>query len=363
MNILCKCTIDRFGTKRYRRMKLEISAGEAENGFSDGEDDAPCHWRRNYSFLAQVDLNWARNRPRDVLYCNGHKGTVTCLASARQSSICEHGMRFGSIKSIFSGSDDGTIHSWEVPSRLGRNFTSTSFRTQKVHNDKRRMQSTGALDRVAPPALLALAQGTECSFRDSSGTSNLGSLGREPTADGPEWHAYSSERDRKLRRLRSFHGHGGPVWCVKYDERSDTLVSGSYDTTLKIWANSTGTCRRTLRGHSGWVSSLVLLAGRVGATHPPGAGPTAPSALATAVTSSDETESHCAGGVANLLSGSWDSTVRLWDMQRIEVSAGGPLDPCLLACLLARLLACLLACLLELRLILSTSLSPPLPLC
>ena len=86
----------------------------------------------------------------------------------------------------------------------------------------------------------------------------------------------------------------------------------------------------------------MLLAGRVGATHPPGAGPTAPSALATAVTSSDETESHCAGGVANLLSGSWDSTVRLWDMQRIEVSAGGPLDPCLLACLLARLLACLL---------------------
>lgn len=41
-------------------------------------------------------------------------------------------------------------------------------------------------------------------------------------------------RQRKsVVKLHSFFGHGGPVWALHY--RDSTLVSGSYDKTVKIW--------------------------------------------------------------------------------------------------------------------------------
>ena len=35
-------------------------------------------------------------------------------------------------------------------------------------------------------------------------------------------------------KLRLFHGHGGPVWCLDFDPVTEMLVSGSYDRTLKV---------------------------------------------------------------------------------------------------------------------------------
>jgi len=35
-------------------------------------------------------------------------------------------------------------------------------------------------------------------------------------------------------KLRTFHGHGGPVWCCALDVDSGKLVSGSYDRTVKV---------------------------------------------------------------------------------------------------------------------------------
>lgn len=35
--------------------------------------------------------------------------------------------------------------------------------------------------------------------------------------------------------LRSnFHGHGGPIWTVDYNEETNQLFSGSYDQTIKV---------------------------------------------------------------------------------------------------------------------------------
>jgi WD40 repeat protein len=37
------------------------------------------------------------------------------------------------------------------------------------------------------------------------------------------------------------------------------LVSGSDDSTIKIWNPNDGTLKRTLNGHTGWVRSLTTL--------------------------------------------------------------------------------------------------------
>ena len=84
----------------------------------------------------------------------------------------------------------------------------------------------------------------------------------------------------KASRIISLHGHGGPVWCLQIDKQTDYLVSGSYDTTVKIWNWQTAACIRTLRGHTGWVSALVL----------------------------DDDK-----GLGSITSTSWDGSVRIWD--------------------------------------------------
>ena len=83
-------------------------------------------------------------------------------------------------------------------------------------------------------------------------------------------------------RLRTFHGHGGPVWTVGCDGGGGWMASGSYDKCIKVrnsapacvkrlcllfvhllsaqvWDTASQQCQRTLRGHDGWVSSLAVL--------------------------------------------------------------------------------------------------------
>jgi F-box/WD-40 domain protein 7 len=80
---------------------------------------------------------------------------------------------------------------------------------------------------------------------------------------------------RKIQRLNAFQGHGGPVWCLAFQD--NTLVSGSYDKTVKIWNIRTAACRSTLRGHDDWVSAIQISGSRV-------------------------------------VSGSWDASIKIWDI-------------------------------------------------
>ena len=92
--------------------------------------------------------------------------------------------------------------------------------------------------------------------------------------------------------------------AVDYDVSSDLLYSGSYDQTIKVlflcscyghipsltasspqvWDVKTQACRRTLRGHSGWISAVALL----------------------------QNAGDSGVGSPMLASASWDSTIRLW---------------------------------------------------
>lgn len=44
----------------------------------------------------------------------------------------------------------------------------------------------------------------------------------------------SSSSSAALVRRRTFHGHGGPIWCLAYDRTHDRVFSGSYDKTIKV---------------------------------------------------------------------------------------------------------------------------------
>lgn len=46
------------------------------------------------------------------------------------------------------------------------------------------------------------------------------------------------------------------VFSVDYNDDLDTLVSGSADFTVKVWALSAGACLNTLTGHTEWVTKV-----------------------------------------------------------------------------------------------------------
>ena len=48
-------------------------------------------------------------------------------------------------------------------------------------------------------------------------------------------------------KVFTLRGHRDSVWCIAADGRR--IVSGSVDTTLKCWDETTLKCRHTLRGH------------------------------------------------------------------------------------------------------------------
>lgn len=63
--------------------------------------------------------------------------------------------------------------------------------------------------------------------------------------------------------LHSLRGHGQKVYSVVLDHERRRCISGSMDNTVKIWSLETGACLFTLEGHSSLVGLLDLRDGRL----------------------------------------------------------------------------------------------------
>lgn len=83
---------------------------------------------------------------------------------------------------------------------------------------------------------------------------------------------------------RSLLGHTDTVWAVAISPDGKTLVSSSFDKTMRLWNLPTGTWRQTLSGHTDAVRAI-------------------------AVSADNQT----------LVSGSGDKTIKIWDLQTGEL--------------------------------------------
>lgn len=73
-------------------------------------------------------------------------------------------------------------------------------------------------------------------------------------SDDTAIHVYSSNTGA-LRRILG--GHEGGVWALQYD--GNTLVSGSTDRTVRVWDIESGKCQHVFHGHTSTVRCLVIL--------------------------------------------------------------------------------------------------------
>ena len=90
-----------------------------------------------------------------------------------------------------------------------------------------------------------------------------------------------SEQAKEL----TLKGHLGRVTSVSFSPDGKRIVSGCFDSTLKVWDAETGQELLTLKGHSDWVRSVSF--------SPDG---------------------------KRIVSGSDDNTLKVWDARRLEKS-------------------------------------------
>jgi WD40 repeat protein len=56
--------------------------------------------------------------------------------------------------------------------------------------------------------------------------------------------------------IKTLTGHTNWVWSVAFSPDGKTLVSSSYDRTVRLWDVTTGRCIRTLTGHTREIYSV-----------------------------------------------------------------------------------------------------------
>ncbi|KAE9976136.1 hypothetical protein EG328_002830 [Venturia inaequalis] len=73
-------------------------------------------------------------------------------------------------------------------------------------------------------------------------------------SDDTHIHVYDTKTGREIKRLI---GHEGGVWALQYD--GNTLVSGSTDRSVRVWDIAKGRCVQQFHGHTSTVRCLVIL--------------------------------------------------------------------------------------------------------
>ncbi|KAJ3432455.1 autophagy-related 16 isoform f [Anaeramoeba flamelloides] len=73
----------------------------------------------------------------------------------------------------------------------------------------------------------------------------------------------SSERELRMavstvpkKALRTFEAHEGEVTCVKYHESGGFFITGSVDSTVKVWDSRVGTQKNVLRGATSGINTV-----------------------------------------------------------------------------------------------------------
>ncbi|KAI2642738.1 quinon protein alcohol dehydrogenase-like superfamily [Xylaria nigripes] len=177
-------------------------------------------------------------------------------------------------RTLLSASDDCTVKMWDLDSRSCiRTYEGHIGQVQQVlalpddiefedENDRQIETSSTASNRSATPVTPSSPHNSshQIEERAAYGPTFLD----DPDRPLPPRHMLTGSLDTTLRlwdtatgkNPRCFWGHVEGVWSLAVDTLR--YVSGANDATVKVWEPRTGRCERTFTGHSGPVTCVGL---------------------------------------------------------------------------------------------------------
>jgi F-box/WD-40 domain protein MET30 len=159
--------------------------------------------------------------------------------------------------------DDDRVWHHMCQQHIDRKCPNCGWGLPLMHMKRAREMSTTDEDSIRP-------------IRRNSAAANEGEPERKKLKTDPEaatskavvgrkrpWKSVYSERyklEKNWRKglftVKTFTGHTDGITCLQFNRKY--LMTGSYDTTIKIWKVETGECIKTLTGHTKGVRSLVF---------------------------------------------------------------------------------------------------------
>lgn len=276
-------------------------------------------WKSVFRERHRIGNNWKHGR-YTVKSFKGHTNGVMCLQFDENI--------------LATGSYDSTIKIWDIETGTEkRTLTGHGLGVRCLQFDKR-MLASGSLDGTV--RVWDLADGRHLSTLTGHGGGVIGlDLCNTLIATGSIDHTARvwNFKDKSSAVLR---GHTDWVNTVRIDATSRTLISGSDDSTVKLWDLDTRRCIATLGGHNGGVQQVAFMPPEFELPDDDGHQPDHDAALPSTETEfrypspqSDvdgdadplRTGSFTSGGQRPLppryvLSASLDLTIRLWDLRR-----------------------------------------------
>ena len=159
---------------------------------------------------------WDLLTGRSTHVFGGHTSTVRCLALVKLEKVANQDglLTWPEQPLIVTGSRDATLRVWRVP-QVGE----PEYRYHKPDES-----DAGDSTEYVCSVGICFFSGDDSFF----------------TIQNPEENPY---------HLRCLRGHEAPIRAIA--ARGRTVVSGSYDHTLRVWDIEAGTCTWVLTGHSG----------------------------------------------------------------------------------------------------------------
>ena len=61
-----------------------------------------------------------------------------------------------------------------------------------------------------------------------------------------------------MELVRTLEGHTSIVWCLAFVSQQRYVASGSFDNNIKVWSMENGECVKTLLDHTSWIRLALL---------------------------------------------------------------------------------------------------------
>ncbi|GAA37016.2 F-box and WD-40 domain protein 7 [Clonorchis sinensis] len=204
--------------------------------------NASVDWFGIFQKRSRLRRNWLLGRHRMRRF-TGHNEAVYCVAYDAHR--------------IVSGSADATIRVWNV--RTNANW---SVQTLRGHSDAVRCLQLLPLDDDSGTSSTSTPSSPDCCSSPTSPT--LLSIWQPPEAlliSGSAdttiklWRLSTTVKWSRIACTSTLQGHTDAVRCLQADQQK--VLSGSYDCTVRMWDLKTSMLRCTFRGHTAGVICLT----------------------------------------------------------------------------------------------------------